>query len=164
MKRFLLTVSFGLTLLYAWAIEKERVFEKEHACSGHHAFGLSNVPTHVSDSALLDYDVLFYGIDLEVNDSSTYVQGSTRILASALEEIDEVVFELSLSMTVDSIFIDGEKVPAYSHGKDLVRIIPEGPLEAGKQFNTRIFYHGIGGQYGFFSGRSYARWAQFRHC
>jgi uncharacterized protein YqgV (UPF0045/DUF77 family) len=146
MKRFFLSVIFVLTVLYAFASEKE------HACSGHHVFGLSNVPTHVSDSALLDYDVHFYGIDLEVNDTSTYIQGSTQILVSAVEEMDEVVFELSISMTVDSIFIDGEKASAWSHKNDLVRIIPEVPLEAGKQFNTRIFYHGTGGQNGFFSG------------
>ena len=148
MKRFFLSVLFVFTVLHAFASEKE------HACSGHHVFGISNVPTHVSDSALLDYDVLFYGIDLEVNDTSTYIQGSTQILVSAVEEMDEVVFELSISMTVDSIFIDGEKVPAWSHGNDLVRISPEVPLEAGKQFSTRIFYHGTGGQYGFFSGIS----------
>ena len=154
MKRFFLAVLFGLTVLCALANEKKHACEKEHTCSGHHVFGISNVPTHVSDSALLDYDVLFYGIDLEVNDTSTFVKGSTHILVSAVEEMDEVVFELSISMTVDSIFIDGEKVPAWSHGKDLVRISPEVSLEAGKQFSTRIFYHGTGGQYGFFSGIS----------
>ena len=148
MKRFFLTVSFVLTVLNAFASEKE------HACSGHHAFGILDAPTYVKDSALLDYDVLFYGIDLEVYDTSTYIQGSTQILVSAVEEMDEVVFELSISMTVDSIFIDGEKASAWSHGNDLVRISPGVPLEAGKQFSTRIFYHGTGGQYGFFSGIS----------
>jgi aminopeptidase N len=148
MKRFFLSVSFVLSVLYAFASEQE------HNCSSHHVFGISNVPTHVSDSALLDYDVHFYGIDLEVNDTSTYIQGSTQILASAVDEMDEVVLELSISMTVDSIFIDGGKVPVYSHGNDLVRITPEVTIEAGQQFSTRIFYHGIGGQYGFFSGIS----------
>jgi len=160
MKRFFLSVLVVLTVLYALAnekdhaCEKDHVYEKEHACSGYHLFGMSNVPTHVSDSALLDYDVVFYGIDLEVNDTSTFIQGSTQILVTAVEDLDEVVFELSISMTVDSVFIDGEKVPAYSHGKDLIRITPEVTLEAGKQFSTLIFYHGTGGQYGFFSGIS----------
>jgi aminopeptidase N len=148
MKNFFLTVSFVLSVLHAFASEKE------HACSGHHLFGMSNVPTHVSDSALLDYDVVFYGIDLEVSDTSTYIKGSTKIMVTAVEDLDEVVFELSIGMKVDSVFIDGEKVPAYSHGKDLVRITPEVTLEAGKQFSTRIFYQGTGGQYGFFSGIS----------
>ncbi|KPL12437.1 MAG: hypothetical protein AMS26_17810 [Bacteroides sp. SM23_62] len=146
MKSFFLTVSFVLSVLYAFASDTE------HTCSGHHAFGMSNVPTHVRDSALLEYDVHFYGIDLEVNDTSTYIQGSTQILISVIEEMDEVVFELSISMAVDSIFINGEEVPAWSHGNDLVRITPEVPLEAGKQCSTRIFYHGTGGQHGFFSG------------
>jgi aminopeptidase N len=148
MKRFFLAVSFVFTVFYAFA------GEKEHVCSGQYVFGLSNAPTHVRDSALLDYDVIFYGIDLEVNDRSTYIQGSTQILVTAVEDMDEVVFELSVSLTVDSVFLDGKKVPAYSHGNDLVRITPEEPLEAGKQFSTLIFYHGTGGQYGFFSGIS----------
>jgi aminopeptidase N len=148
MKRFFLSVLFVLSVLYTFASEKE------HVCSGHLVFGMTNVPTHVSDSALLDYDVIFYGIDLEVNDTSTFIQGSTQILVTAVEDMDEVVFELSISMTVDSVFIEGEKVPAYSQGNDLVRITPEVSLEAGKQFSTRIFYHGTGGQYGFFSGIS----------
>ena len=148
MKSVFLTVSFVLSVLFASASEKE------HSCSGRHAFGASNMTTYVRDSALLDYDVHFYGIDLEVNDTSTFVQGSTEISVSAVEEIDEVVFELSNSMTVDSIFIDGAKVPAYSHGNDLVRITPEVPLKAGKHFSTRIYYHGAGGKSGFFSGIS----------
>ena len=65
MKRFFLALMIIPALLYASASEKE------HTCSGHYVFGLSSVPTHVSDSALLDYDVIFYGIDLEVNDRST---------------------------------------------------------------------------------------------
>jgi aminopeptidase N len=148
MKRLFLSVLFVLTVLSSPAAEKE------HACSGHHASGMLDFPTHVRDSALLDYDVHFYRIDLAVNDTSTYIQGSTQILVSAEEEMDEVVFELSISMTVDSIFMDGEKVPAFSHVNDLVRIFPSLPMEAGTQFTTRIYYHGTGGQYGFFSGIS----------
>lgn len=148
MKRYLLTIIFVLSVLRAHASEKE------HVCSGHHAFGISNVPTHVKDSALLLYDVHFYGIDLEVNDTSTYIKGSTQILVSALEQIDELVFELSINMTVDSIFIDGEKVPAYSHGNDLVKITPDVPLEEGRHFSTKIFYHGTGGKNSIFSGIS----------
>jgi hypothetical protein len=97
-----LTVSLVLSVLLTFGSEKE------NTCSGSHRFGLANVPTHVKDSALLDYDVHFYGIDLTVNDTSTCIGGSTEILVSALVELDEVVFELASLMTVDSVFIDGE--------------------------------------------------------
>ena len=102
MKSFFLTVSFVLSVLYAFASDTE------HTCSGHHAFGMSNVPTHVRDSALLEYDVHFYGIDLEVNDTSTYIQGSTQILISVIEEMDEVVFELSISIGRDIYIPESE--------------------------------------------------------
>ncbi len=72
MKSLFLTVSFVLPVLFAFASENE------HSCSGHHAFGVSNITSYVRDSALLDYDVIFYGIDLEVSDTSTFVRGSTK--------------------------------------------------------------------------------------
>ncbi len=146
MKRFFLTVSLVLSVLYAIASITE------HDCSGHLAFGMSNMATHVRDSALLEYDVHFYGIDLEVSDTSTYIQGTTDILISVMGEMDEVVIELSAKLTVDSIFIDGEKVSAWTFGNDLLRITPEQPPKSGEPTSVRIFYRGSGGQHGYFSG------------
>ena len=151
MKRCLLALTSGLLLIQTLA------GEKEHVCSGHRIYGFLNVPTHVKDSALLDYDVHYYGIDLEVSDTSTFIRGSTQIGSTALVGMDEVVFELSVNLTVDSVFIDGVKVPAFAHGNDLVRITAASTIDPGETFSTRIFYHGTGGRYGFFSGISSRR-------
>jgi aminopeptidase N len=148
MKKLLFTISLAVYLLHAFASEKE------HTCSRHLGFGLSDATTYVRDSALLDYDVHFYRIDLEVNDTSTYIQGSTEIVVSALTDMNEVVFELSTSMILDSVFIDGAKTAAFSHGNDLVRITPDADIGSGNQFSARVYYHGTGGGYGFFSGIS----------
>ena len=151
MKHLLLALTMGGILIHAFASEKE------HVCSGYHSYQLSDLRTHVKDSALLDYDVHFYGIDLEVSDTSTFIRGSTEIRSTAEVEMDEAVFELSVSMTVDSVFINGQKVPAFAHGNDLVRITVPSRIEPGQAFTARIFYHGKGGRYGFFSGISNRR-------
>ena len=128
--------------------------EQGTRCSGYHMFDLASMPTYVKDSALLDYDVHFYGIDLAVNDTSTYVEGSTEIQVTALVDMEEVVFELATLMVVDSVLINGEKVPAWSHGNDLIRISPGTSLGAGILFTTKVYYHGAGGGDGFFAGIS----------
>jgi aminopeptidase N len=148
MKSFYITISFLLSLFHAFA------GEQEHACSGHHGFGPAGAPTYVKDSALLDYDVHFYGIDLAVNDSSTYLEGSTEIGVTALSAMDEVVFELATGMTVDSVLLNGTKTAAWSHGNDLVRITLGQTIPAGTAFTTRIYYRGSGGGSGFFAGIS----------
>jgi aminopeptidase N len=148
MKRIFLTFFTILIVIHTFA------GGHEVRCSGHHMFGQAGIPTHVKDSALLDYDVHFYGIDLAVNDTSTYVEGSTEILVSARKQLEEVVFELATVMTVDSVLIDGEKVPAWSHGNDLVRISTVTSIRAGTQFTTKVYYHGAGGEDGFFAGIS----------
>ncbi|MFC2115680.1 M1 family aminopeptidase [Bacteroidota bacterium] len=123
-------------------------------CSGHHTYDMLNVPTHVQDSGLLQYDVNHYGISLEVNDTSTYISGYTEILATALDAIDELVFELNSVQEVDSIFLNEQKINSYTHANNLIKIAPGVNLMKDNQFKARVHYHGAGGQNGFYSGIS----------
>ncbi|MFC2098182.1 M1 family aminopeptidase [Bacteroidota bacterium] len=126
----------------------------DHDCSGHRAFALKTVPTHVQDSALLLYDVNHYGISLEVSDTSTYISGFTDIKATALEQIEELVFELKTEMHVDSILVGGKKLKFFTHEFDLIRCTPDNPVKKDELFNVRVYYNGLGGHGGFFSGIS----------
>ncbi len=111
-------------------------------------------PAHVRDSGLLSYDVSHYGISLEVSDTSTYITGHTDVLATALEPIDELVFELNTGLQVDSVFIDGQKIGSYTHSQDLIKFAPVVPLNEDSLFTARVYYHGVGGQNSFFAGIS----------
>ncbi len=123
-------------------------------CSGHRAFNLKSVPTHVQDSALLKYDVSHYGISLNVTDSNTYISGFTDIQATALEQIQELVFELKSVMEVDSVFFGGQKLSSFTHEHDLIKFSPASPVLMDDLFVVRVYYNGSGEKGGFFSGIS----------
>lgn len=148
MKRYLLCYIFLLIPLISFP----EVSDPD--CSGQHAYNVLNVPTHVQDSALLSYDVSHYEISLDVNDTNTYISGYTGILARALEPVDELVFELSSVLQVDSIFLDGQKITSFNHEKDLVKFVPIVSLKKDVLFKARVHYHGASGQNSFFSGIS----------
>ncbi len=126
----------------------------EHSCSGPLSYEMLNVHTHVADSGLLMYDIHYYGINLEVSDTSTYLSGYTDILATALGATDELVFELNDQLQVDSVFIGGLKTDLYTHENSLIRIAAQLPLQKDERFMLRVCYKGAAGQTGFFSGIS----------
>jgi len=108
--------------------------------------------TYVKDSALLDYDVGFYWIDIEVSDTSTFVRGNTSVHARAVKNIDELVFELSTDHRIDSIIVNGIKQSSFRHEDDLIRI--DLPSSISGEFRACIYYEGTGGQNSFFAGIS----------
>ncbi|MCK4751346.1 MAG: hypothetical protein KAT15_30015, partial [Bacteroidales bacterium] len=148
MKNFLLIniIAFYPFILFAG--------NTDHVCSGHHALKVLNAHTHVQDSGLLRYDVRHYGISLEVNDTSTFISGYTDVMAKALEQIVELVFELNIGLEVDSIFLGEDEIVSYTHSKDLIKFMPDIPVGKGSLFRTRVYYHGISGQNSFLPGIS----------
>jgi aminopeptidase N len=129
----------------------ERVYE----CSGVHQYALPS--TYIKDSAMAGYNVGFYRIDIEMNDTSTFIRGNTAIHARAVQELHEVVFELSNDHQVDSIFIDGSRQMDFLHFDDVIRIANSTAIFRGQDFQTVVYYHGAGGQNSFFSGISNRR-------
>jgi len=148
MKKYFLSGVFVLLQYVAFAEISE------HVCSGFHASGILDVPSHVRDSALLHYDVNYYGISLEVSDSNTYIDGYTDISATALQQFGELIFELSSSLQVDSIFFREQGINSFTHVHDLISFTPGVALEKDELFMVRIYYHGVSGQNGFYSGIS----------
>ena len=133
MKRYLLYCLLSLLPPVLFAGHSEQV------CSGCKLHGLPIVPTHVKDSGLLRYDVHHYGISLEVNDTSTYITGYTDVSATALEKIEELVFELSSAHQVDSVFIGENRMDSYTHLSDLVRMDSAVTVAENEQF--RVYGH-----------------------
>lgn len=98
------------------------------------------------------YDVRFYDLELEVSDTSTFLRAATGITFEALSEIDTLVFELTQSMIIDSIFLDGQKVPEFNHNDGLAMVFPRQPLSSGSLHQLKIWYQGGQSDGGFFSG------------
>lgn len=92
---------------------------------------------------LLDkYNVKFYKIDLEADNTSIYIEGNVVITAEAQETFDTLVFELINSLTVDSVFVD-EIEQTFSHIGDEIYIYLDNSIFNGNTFSAQIYYHGI---------------------
>jgi len=98
------------------------------------------------------YDVIFYGIDLEVTDTSTFLSGSTSILLKVLDKpANELVFDLLSDLRVDSVWLEG-KVTAFIHADDQLIVIPQVEVTAQKRIMVTVYYSGLGKQKEWISG------------
>ena len=142
-------------LVYGWIILLPawiQAGEIMHECSGLRGFGLHSA--YIKDSAMANYDVGFYWIDIELYDTSTFVQGYTSIRAKALQELNELVFELSNDHRIDSILINGIRQSEFVHFNDLIRITNLPVILKDHDFTAVVYYQGEGGQNSFFTGIS----------
>ncbi len=97
-----------------------------------------------NDSRVNHYDVGFYFLDLEMNNTSVYIEGTARIdlnLEAAYN--DELVFEFKSDMTVDSVEVNGN-LQTYSHTDAVIVIdyIHTDDYNDNYQVSAIIYYHG----------------------
>ncbi|MCA6075319.1 M1 family aminopeptidase [Fulvivirga sedimenti] len=111
----------------------------------------------LEDSRLHDYDVNFYHLDISADNLSTDLDGSVRILATALKDpLAEMVLELTDALIIDRIedLSTSSDIP-FTHANDLVVITLPDPVTAGDPVDIRIYYHGTPPvDAGFFKGIS----------
>jgi aminopeptidase N len=108
-----------------------------------------------------NYDVKFYGLDLQVSDSSIYLSGTVAILIDPLvQSLQHVVFDFSNALSTDSVTLNGEKV-SYVHSENQLKITLTSPIDAGNLSSFQIYYHGLGKNTGPYSGiynKFYSSW------
>ena len=85
------------------------------------------------------YDVYFYNLDLEMNNISTYLNGSVQIHAKAKINLDTALFELFESLQISQIKVNNAVVN-YSRLSNRVRV----PVFAAAESNfvIEVFYSG----------------------
>jgi len=93
------------------------------------------------------YDLHFLKLDLEVSDKSTYISGSATLEAKAVKQLDTLLFDFSNYMTVDSVFINNQKVN-FSHTNNTIRYIFNPAITVNENIKAQIYYHGTPYQYG----------------
>ena len=99
-----------------------------------------------SNPLLEDYDVKFYGLDVEVDNSSDRIGGSTTILVEVISPaFDQLVFELYHSLEVERVLVDGAEMP-FSHDQDELYIGLTTPRDSGALLSAEIFYGGQTGE------------------
>jgi aminopeptidase N len=90
---------------------------------------------------LNNYDVTFYFLDLEVNNTSIDLSGCVTVQAVLVNpETDTLVLELIDEVTVDSVLLDGDNLP-FSHSDDFVIFaLPPGYQEE-DLLEMKVFYN-----------------------
>lgn len=107
--------------------------------------------TSVAHEQLMNrYDVEFSHLDLAVERTSTTIGAGSNVLTvarvvSATRTLDTIGFELHPSLTIDSVQVNGTRVPATRIQRVAtgdVRVRPLTPVAAGSQFRYKVWYHG----------------------
>ena len=85
------------------------------------------------------YDVHFYGLDLNMTNTTTTLSGNVEMKATTLQALDTVLFELFSTLTISSIQLNGNVVP-FTRSNSAVKIAVNFP--AGTTFTVKTFYNG----------------------
>ena len=100
---------------------------------------------------LWDYDVTFYGLDIEVSSTSIYIKGNGTINGIALVPLDTFAFELIPEQNIDSLWFNGiQYTNFYRDGNNV--LVPVTEINAGDSFSAQVFYQGEPPTGGFFTG------------
>ncbi|MFN3343410.1 MAG: M1 family aminopeptidase [Flavobacteriales bacterium] len=81
----------------------------------------SNTFTIAEIAETEEYDVHYYFLDLSMTNTSTYLEGSGEIHATAREVMDSALFEFFPSFTIASILVDGIPVN-YTRNNSAIRV------------------------------------------
>jgi aminopeptidase N len=137
-----IVVAFRLILTGAWAGPAAPASGAENTL----------MPGNKYDPRMDRYDVMFYKIDLEVTDASTYLAGSASVLVQVLDNpVNELVFDLLSALSVDSVLLDG-MVAEFSHAENQLIVAPVTEIGARQKVLVTVFYSGLGVQDQWISG------------
>lgn len=133
----LLSISNGL--LGQFAVKPQH----DHFCRPYSMQQL--VHTKLASEKLDYYDVKFYKLDLEVNDTSTYLEGKVIVKTEIVTPSpDTFVLELDTMLTVDSVYINGNR-HVFAHRNDLLNIALQNNYLSGDMVMATVYYHGVAG-------------------
>lgn len=102
------------------------------------------------------YDVKFYYINLDVTDTSSYIKGFTRIDLDMLIHSDSLVFDFNPSLTVDSVYQNGQRIKTHYFSGNLM-ILKNSGMDTGSKQSVTVYYKGNANSGSFFSSFVNAR-------
>jgi aminopeptidase N len=109
---------------------------------------------------LFDYDVTFYFLDIEVDNSSTYISGDVTFHADVVaEQLDTFAFELIDVFTIDEVLIN-DVFHNVVHTTDEAFVYLDSPIVQGESFTAKITYHGVSPVGGFFGTNNTNDWGK----
>ncbi len=117
--------------------------ENSPTCSKRDRFKNQHVKSNtltVSQIAEMEkYDVVFYGLDLEMTNTSTFLSGTVRIDAKAKLNLDSALFELFPTLVISEIRLNGSP-SSFSRSGTAVKTFVG--ANTGQTFSLEIDYSG----------------------
>lgn len=96
-----------------------------------------------------DYDIVYHRCEWNIDPSQYYIAGKvTTYFTSLIASLDSVVFNLSNSLSVDSVWHQNTTV-SFIHASDLLIIYLPSPITQNQLDSVSIFYHGAPNNSGF---------------
>ncbi|UCG27884.1 MAG: T9SS type A sorting domain-containing protein [Bacteroidales bacterium] len=149
-RRAILFLLFILSFMMARGQRNYRADRMEEILKGKENLIYSRAGNYTT--ALDEYDVKFYFLDLEADNTSTHISGNTTIGAiPVVQSLQTFIFELSSALSVDSILVDDVR-HNFITGDDIVTVNLETSIPQGDYFSVQVFYHGTVPTQGFFAG------------
>lgn len=113
-----------------------------HSCAeGKRAHFRNFSKAAIASPAEEDYDVKYVKLDIALNNTNIAVAGSVQTNAVARVTMNQYVFELNNSLTIDSVKVNGQARTVATSG--IVRTVSlPNSIAAGAAFTTQIWYRG----------------------
>jgi len=87
-----------------------------------------------------DYDVKFYRLDIEANNTTTDVQGNAEVVAKIIvSRLNRFTLELADAVRVDSVWLNGSHA-SFSRDEDLLHVLSPDVLPIGELCSVTVFY------------------------
>lgn len=145
MIKFLLFISISVSVF-----AQEINFDKDYFFNGqavHNSLKKFSEVQYPGDQTI---DIKYYKLDLNITYSPNYLTGAVTIkFKPALSSINQVFFDLQNNLLIDSILINENYQPVYSHSSNKINITLDRNYNANEELSAVIYYKGVPGSSGF---------------
>lgn len=132
---------FGMCLSYA--VYAQDINAASQCVHGRKVLSQSMAKTTVAAIEEEQYDIKYVKFDISLTNESTAISGSVVTQAIVTAPIlTEYVFELTDTLTIDSVKIFNQVRPV-SHNGYVHKVSLGTPITTGNTFNVEVFYHGV---------------------
>ncbi len=119
------------------------VFAQQYSCNyGKKSSGNIDFASPADIDKMNEYDVHFYKLDVDVERNSVYIKGNVEIHARAVKNLSAFIFQLHDTLTIDSVFINGNKF-SFSRLKGIVSINITPTIAINSNIIAKIYYGGF---------------------
>lgn len=104
----------------------------------------------------LNYDVKYHQFHWQVDPAEYYISGSVRTDFVPMENMNDIYFDLSSEMNVDSVIYNNQSI-SFSQGAEMVHVLFPDEILAGSLNELTIYYQGAppSGGFGSFAAQTH---------